>query len=576
MTRLPRLTCLLIIFATFSLLQAQDENALSTDSMYQEGVPRGEILGPIQWRSEIFPGTVRDYWLYVPQQYNKDQPTSLLIVQDGLNRAKGWNLPQVLDNLIHKGEIPVQIGLFITPGVIPAVDEKSQPRFNRSFEYDSLGDRYARFLIEEILPEIRKSYNISDDPNDRAIAGASSGAICAFTAAWERPDQFRRVFSTIGTYVGLRGGDSYPVLIRKYEPKPIRVFLQDGTTDLNLYGGEWFNANEAMLSALKFSQYEVNHAWGSGGHNSKHGAAILPDALRWLWKDHPQPVRKGTTAGRRTDILIPGEEWEEVSSGHRFTEGPVANDAGELFFTDIPNAKIHRIDVSGKVSTFAENSPGVNGLTFGPDGKLYACQNGNKQIVRYTMDGTMEVVCTGVESNDLVILQNGTGYFTDPNNKQVLYFDTSGQLTPADQGIERPNGVITSADQARLTVSDTAGQMTFVFEIGPNGALLHKQAFGHLHVPDQILQSGADGMTVDSAGRTYVTTRAGLQVLDQLGRVHLIIDKPQNAWLSNVTFGGAQGNVLYVTCGDKVYKRLVKATGVQPWKAPVKQPKPNL
>src|SRR5690606_23198593 len=143
--------------------------------------------------------------------------------------------------------------VFIEPGVVPAVTEGDQPRFNRSFEYDSMGDRYARFLLEEIVPEVKKKYNLSDDPNDRGIGGASSGAICAFNVAWERPDAFRRVLSTIGTYVGLRGANEFPVLVRKTEPKPIRVFLQDGNRDLNIYAGDWWVANQDMLSALQFA-----------------------------------------------------------------------------------------------------------------------------------------------------------------------------------------------------------------------------------------------------------------------------------------------------------------------------------
>ena len=166
---------------------------------------------------------------------------------------------------------------------------------------------------------------------------SSSGAICAFNVAWERPDAFRRVLSTIGTYVGLRGGNDFPVLVRKTEPKPLRVFLQDGSNDLDLYAGSWWVANQDMLSSLTWAGYEVRHAWGSGGHNSEHAAEIMPDAVRWLWKDYPAPIKKGGTSGRRMDLLIPGEEWELVSDGYRFAEGPALNDRGELFFSDIPN-----------------------------------------------------------------------------------------------------------------------------------------------------------------------------------------------------------------------------------------------
>ncbi|MFC1758828.1 alpha/beta hydrolase, partial [Planctomycetota bacterium] len=204
----------------FALLQfaaivgvAQDDSHLSIDSQVQPNVPKGEVKGPFRWEGKIFPGTERQYWLYVPMQYDAATPACVMVIQDGLNRAKDWRLTTVMDNLIHKKEMPVTIGVFISPGVVPAANENAQPRFNRSFEYDSLGDQYARFLIEELLPEVSKSYNLSDDPNDRGIGGASSGAICAFTAAWERPNHFRRVLSTIGTYVSLRGGNEYPSLI---------------------------------------------------------------------------------------------------------------------------------------------------------------------------------------------------------------------------------------------------------------------------------------------------------------------------------------------------------------------------
>ncbi|MCA9064935.1 MAG: esterase family protein, partial [Planctomycetaceae bacterium] len=246
---------------------AQEESyPTPPEAMVHEGVPRGKVDGPFEFRSQLYPGTVREYWIYVPAQYDPAKPPCLMIVQDGMGRAGGWKIPTILDNLIHAGEVPVQLGIFVGHGSVPASNENAQPRFNRSFEYDGLGDRYARFLIEELLPEVRKSYEFSDNPNDRCLAGSSSGAICAFNAAWERPDAFRRVISTVGTYVGLRGGDQFPVLVRKTEPKPLRIFLQDGSNDLDIYGGSWWHANQAMLSALQFSGYDVKHVWGEGGH----------------------------------------------------------------------------------------------------------------------------------------------------------------------------------------------------------------------------------------------------------------------------------------------------------------------
>ncbi len=243
----------------------------------------------------------------------------------------GCTAPTVFDNLIHKKEIPPLIGLFIMHGRVKALATNELDRFNRSYEYDGLGDNYARFVLDEILPEVvaRTGLNLSTNGNDRAIAGASSGAICAFTAAWERPDAFRRVFSSIGTYVGLRGGNSYPTLIRKTEPKPIRIFLQDGDHDLNIYGGDWWMANQEMERALVFAGYDVNHAWGTGGHDGKQAGQVFPDAVRWLWRDYPAPIVANAQGKSKqpvmNDILIPGEEWQVVGEGFGFTEGPAAN-----------------------------------------------------------------------------------------------------------------------------------------------------------------------------------------------------------------------------------------------------------
>lgn len=565
-----------IVCLTAAPLDAQESYPDHPDSLPQDGVPQGKVEGPFQWKSTIFPGTVRDYWVYVPAQYDAAKPACVFVVQDGLGRANDWKLPTVLDNLIHKGDVPPQIGIFISPGVVPAPHEHAQPRFNRSFEYDAMGDRYARFLIEEILPEVGKSYNLSSDPNDRAIAGASSGAICAFNAAWERPDAFRRVVSTIGTFVSLRGGNDFPALVRKTENKPIRVFLQDGRNDLDLYAGSWWAANQDMLAALEYAGYDVDHAWGEGGHNGKHAAAIMPDILRWLWRDYPEPIRPGRAKQRRTDVLVPGEEWQLVSDGHRFTEGPAVNEKGEVFFSDVPAGRIHKVGLDGAVSVFVDNCPGANGLMFGPDGKLYCCQNGNKQIVRYGDSGAEEVVLRDAPCNDLCLLASGHGYYTDPQNRKVWHFTLDGQRNVVDEGIEFANGVIASPDQTLLTVADTRGRFLYSYQIQGDGSLLYKQEYGHLHRPDETGQSGADGMTVDTEGRTYVATRMGVQILDQPGRVNFIIARPHTGWLSNVAFGGPDLDTLYATCGDKVYKRKLAAKGVVPSRAPVAPPKPQL
>ena len=262
------------------------------DSRPQPGVPQGELIKFEFTASKIFPGTTRDVTLYVPKQYDPAKPACVHVNQDGLQ----YNANVVFDNLIARGELPVIIGVFVTPGVIKARDPATQQdHYNRSFEYDGLGDAYARFLLDELLPVVEtkstgdgRAIKLSHSGNDRAIGGSSSGAICAFTAAWERPDSFSRVFSAIGTFVDLRGGMRYPTLIRKYEPKPIRVFLQDGSNDNNRYGGDWWMANQTMERALAFAGYEVEHVWGDGMHSTKHATAIFPEALRWLWRDWPK------------------------------------------------------------------------------------------------------------------------------------------------------------------------------------------------------------------------------------------------------------------------------------------------
>jgi len=317
---------------------------LCAGAFAQAGIPKGEVLHCSFDHSAVFPGTHRDYWIYIPAQYKPDHPACVYVNQDGIQ----WNAPAVFDTLIHSGEMPVVIGVFVQPGKVIAGDTSAAlDRYNRSYEYDGLGDGYVRFLLDELLPDVEKHQasdgriiHLSRSGNDRAIGGSSSGAICAFTAAWERPDAFSRVFSAIGTYVGLRGGERYPTLIRKYEPKPLRIFLQDGSNDLNIYGGDWWMANQLMERALVFSGYEVRHVWGEGGHSGAQGAVLFPDVMRWLWKDWPQPVAKGRSANQVLgDILIPGQDWEVVGEGYGFTEGTAADAAGNVFYQDIPASK---------------------------------------------------------------------------------------------------------------------------------------------------------------------------------------------------------------------------------------------
>lgn len=267
---------------------ADEQYSLGPDSREQPGVPRGQVTA-FHWSSrQIYPGTERACWLYVPEQYEAARPAGLMVFQDGASYLRpDVNVPVVFDNLIHAGEMPVTLGLFVNPGDKGPGNPAYGGSDNRSVEYDSLGDRYARFLLEELLPEIGRQYRVTDDPAGRAIAGMSSGGICAFTAAWERPDAFRKVVSHCGSFTNIRGGHNYPWLVRQTPPKPLRVFLQTGTQDVDVLFGNWPNANRDMATALAYAGYDYQFVLGEGGHTLRHGAALLPETLRWLWRDYP-------------------------------------------------------------------------------------------------------------------------------------------------------------------------------------------------------------------------------------------------------------------------------------------------
>jgi enterochelin esterase family protein len=286
----------------------------TADSIPQPGVPKGKLVGPLEFKSKVIAGTVRRYWIYVPAKYDANNPPNLLVFQDGqraINPQGPLNIPVVLDNLIAKGDVPATLGVFITPGNTgtehyPDNLGTGNPN-HRAPEYDALSDAYTRMLIDEILPEVAKTYKFTDDPKRRAIGGTSSGAICAWTVAWHRPDAFGNVISMIGSYTSIGyhpatttepmipGGDTYPGLIRRNPIRPIRIFLQDGTADLNNEFGNWHLANEQMLSSLQWAnanadekkiagaRYDVRYEWGDGAHSDVHGGWLLPGILRWMF-----------------------------------------------------------------------------------------------------------------------------------------------------------------------------------------------------------------------------------------------------------------------------------------------------
>jgi len=564
---------LLLVVVPAFVAHAQDKPA----------VPKGDVTQFTFDKSKVFPGTTRSVSVYVPKQYHPSKPACVHVNQDGVQ----FNAPAVFDQLIASGEMPVTIGVFVTPGVVKPANDQALPRFNRSFEYDGLGDAYAKFLLDELLPEVEmktapdgRPIKLSKDGNDRAIAGSSSGAICAFTVAWERPDAFRRVFSAIGTYVGLRGGHNYSTIIRKYEPKPLRVFLEDGSNDNNIYGGDWWIANQAMQRSLTFMGYEVAHKWGDGGHNGKHATELFPDAMRWLWKDHAAGIKVGAGSPQLKEILLPGEDWQLVADGYKFTEGPCENSKGEVFYNDVPSSKTYKVGLDGKVSVFLEDSKKGDGQRFGPDGRLVAVAGVAEQIVAYGADGKTSVLADGFRGNDLVVRHDGGVYVTNPgwngtDPSKVWFVSAKGEKKVVDTGLRFSNGITLSPDQSLLYVADSRTHWVYSYQVQADGSLINKQKYYHLHMPDTADDSGADGMRTDRDGRLWVATRIGLQVCDQAGRVNCIIPTP-NGKVSNLCFGGPDFDTIYATCGDRIFKRKVKVKGAQHYAAPIKPAAPRL
>jgi len=300
-----QLMSILGVFLAIAVAHGQNEDAfykLGPDSLVMKGVPQGKPVGPHTLACQVFPGTSHTYSVYVPAQYDASKPASLMIFQDGhafFDPNGSIRAQNVLNNLIYRRELPVMIAVFINPGrrpeqPEPPMDGWGDRNTNRPTEYNSLDDRYARVICDELLPVLNKEYNISKDPERRGIGGASSGAIAAFTVAWERPEQFRKVLSIVGSFTNLRGGHVYAGKIRASEKKPLRVFFQDGRNDNRGMGRggnynperDWFLQNVRLVEAMTEKGYDINYVWGIGLHGQKQGGAIFPDMMRWLWRDH--------------------------------------------------------------------------------------------------------------------------------------------------------------------------------------------------------------------------------------------------------------------------------------------------
>lgn len=542
--------------------------------------PPGEVLRFSFESSRIFPGTVRDYQVFVPAQYDGRTPACVHVNQDGIQ----FDAPTVLARLIHEGRMPVTIGVFVMHGRVPPTREGALPRFNRSLEYDGLGDAYCRFLLDELLPDVEtrtatdgRRLVLSRNATDRSIGGTSSGAIAAFTAAWERPDAFSRVFSGIGTYVGLRGGQDYPTLVRKVEPKPIRVFLQGGSKDLDIYGGDWWIANQAMERSLAFAGYEVAHAWGDGGHDNRHATEVFPEAMEWLWKGWPAPPASGPGSPQLREILLADEPWRIVGEGYGSAAAPVADRDGTLFFTDAETARSWSSRAGGEPVP-ADAIPATAARAFAPDGGLVSSDGSGTAIVKGGGGGP-EVLARGWRAERLVVDDDGTVFATEiPAGEgapaRIHAVARGGEESVVDfDGV--PAGVCLSTDQSLLYVADSRGHFVTSYCIAPGTRLVNEQRYYHLHVPDTADDAGAGGMCVDTEGRLWVATRMGLQVCDQAGRVNCIVPVPAGR-PTDVCFAGPERDTIVVTCGDRVFARKVRARGAAAYLPAIEPPAPRL
>ena len=583
--------------------------SLGPDSKRQPDVPSGKVfsfsLDQSRDQSKFFPGTQRIIDVYVPAQYTGDRPACVLVALDHLMRTQ----PIVFDNLIHRKELPVIIAIGLSSGTDPSTDPPHNPRFNRSFEFDSLSDVLAEFILQELLAAVEQHktpdglpIHLSTDPNDRGMMGGSTGGIGSFTVAWQRPDAFRRVYSMIGTYVGMRGGDRYPVLVRKTEPKPLRVFLQDGSRDGwpgGLEFGDWWMSNQEMERALTFSGYEVNHAWGVLGHEGSHGESILPDVMRWLWKDWPTPVAAGSSKNSmlRT-ILQPQENWEPALTGQGVAASQIVNapiyrspsvlnshstaaslasdPSGRVYVQNPSSGSIERINANGSAKFFATVSPGNNGIAFGPDGCLYLAETASGRILALHEHGHPAVIAEGVRGAGITVTHSGNIYVTESNDAasspgKVWLIRPNGSKAIVAEGLNGPTGISLSPDGLWLFVAESKGHHGYSYRVQSNGELRYGEPYYWFHVPDTANDSGVGQVCMDRDGYAYAATRMGVQVFDRNGRVRAILPVAANQ-LAGICFGGVDLQTLYVSTGNAVYRRKLESVGFAPSAAPIVLP----
>lgn len=536
-----------------------------------EEILPGQIKNCSFSTSTIFPGTVRDVSVFIPAQYDGSTPACVYVKFDGYNpKEKG-----LLERLIAGKEMPVTIGVFVRPGELPSTVKNTMGRRNRCFEYDGVGENNVRFLVDELLPFVAKQFDLklSSAGNDRCIAGGSSGGIAAFNTAWERPDAFTRVYANSGSFVAFRGGHEFPTLVRKFEAKPIRAYLTTGVRDMENCAGDWYLIDQEMDKALRFSGYDFRFRTINGGHVAGY-YENFQEAMSFLWKGWPEPVRAGPSAPRAREILIPQENWQLVSEDFPGAKAPACNASGELFFVDTAKNRICRLSVDGKISDFVNDAGEANGLTFGADGRLFAVSNDSGKIIGYDSSGKGSLVIDGLRGNHLLATPDGGLYVTSnedsTNSSGKVWSVKDGKKTQVDAGLNFASGLAYRPDQWLLSVADGHSKWVYSYQINGDGTLSNKERFFWLHVPDWEDNAGAESVCYAREGQMFVATKWGIQVCADDGPTQVILPMPDRSRVFAVCFAGANFDTLFAFCGEKIWKRKVKLHGVgafTPWSA---------
>jgi len=528
-----------------------------------ESIRKGELKRCTFSDSVIFPGTVRDVTVFIPAQYDGSKPACVYVKTDGYHPKE----QPLLETLIASKEIPVTVGVFVRPGDLPATEQNTMGRRNRCLEYDGMGDNNVRFLVDEILPFVARKFalKLSTSGNDRCIAGGSSGGIAAFNAAWERPDAFSRVYANSGSFVAFRGGHEFPILVRKFEAKPIRAYLTTGMRDMENCAGDWFLIDQEMDKALKFSGYDYVFRIINGGHVAGYHD-YFQEAMSFLWKDWPKPVRAGPSAPRVREIIIPGETWQLVAHDRRDAKGPACNARGEVFFVDTGVDKIYRIGLDGKIREFVSAAGHANSLSIGPKGELFAVSSETGKIMSYDASGRASLVVDGIRGHHLLAAPTGGLYVTSNGDKPgasgAVWFVKEGKTTRVDSGLKFATGLAYRPDRWLLSVADGHSKWAYSYQINADGTLSNKERFFWLHVADWEDDAGAESICYAQEGPMLVATRLGIQVCADDGPTQVILPMPDRSRVFGVCLGGAEMNTLLAFCGTKIWKRKVKVHAV--------------